>query len=114
MQPAPRDRRSTFRYPSPGTSALATLVHQGRRWRAYVHDVSSEGVGLYAPEPLPVGAAATVELSTTSGLFARTLEFSVRHARELVDGRYLVGGCFTSDRLSREDLAALLARPQLR
>jgi PilZ domain len=109
-----RDRRADRRYQSSSTSALATVVHGGQRWGARVCNVSCDGISLQVPEPLPVGTVVTVEMGTKSGLFARTLEVRVLHARTLLDGCHVLGGCFTSGRLAPEDLAALLTQTQIR
>src|SRR5262249_49616296 len=110
---AQRDRRARHRHQSASTSALATVAYAGRTWRTRVRNVSSEGVSLQAPEPVPVGSLVTVCLSTKSDLFARTLEVRVLHAHALADGRHVFGGNFGSARLAAEEVTALLCQPRL-
>jgi hypothetical protein len=93
---------------------VATVAHDGRRWSARLCNVSCEGISLQIPDSLPVGSTVTVELSSKSGLFARTLEVRVTHTRTLLDGCHIFGGCFTSARLTPEEVAALLTQPQVR
>jgi hypothetical protein len=55
-----------------------------------------------------------VDLSNKSGLFAKTLRVRVLHLHASATGYPIFGGAFTSDRLTTDDLCALLTVTQLR
>jgi hypothetical protein len=76
-------------------------------WRfAKILDLSDTGVRLQMKRGFPVGAILAVELSSSDGNFARTVEAQVVRSTEESGGWHL--GCTFVDRLSAEDLAALL------
>jgi len=69
-----------------------------------VKDISLGGLGLLCEQPVPQGTFLAVKLEGTN--YSRVLRGQVRHATP--QGRSWLLGCCLIDRLSSEELAALL------
>jgi len=109
-----RDRRQAKRYQPERPAPCVAVVHFGeQQWKAQVCNLSSEGISLETPQPIPVGSLVKVDLSNKCGLFSRTLEVRVLHIRGTTDGHPVFGGTFPTDRLGAEELFALLTLPRV-
>jgi hypothetical protein len=110
-----RDRRGGQRYcPGRHGPCLAIVHHGERAWPAEVDNISEEGIRLEIPEALPPGTEVEVDLSNKCGLFAKTLRVRVLHLHASAAGFPVFGGAFTEERLTTQDLCALLTVTQFR
>ena len=102
------NRRATVRYQcapaTPGRVALSTDFEFQRAW---VLDLSANGVGLYMSRPLKAGATLVIQLKASSLQKIYELSARVVHATALPAGDFRIGCEFMSG-LSDEDLDALL------
>lgn len=104
------DRRSDQRYVlAPEARCVVVVATPGNRLNAQLRDVSTGGVGLVLEARVEPGALVHVELSNRSGLFARSLPLLVVHVAEMDSGQYLIGGAFGPERLSTDEVRALLS-----
>jgi PilZ domain len=104
--PACYGRRAAFRYLCNQTNP-ARVSNAGVVWRlAWIHNLSSTGVGLILGESVDPGTELVIELLTPGGARG-AVHGRVVHATHRPDKNWLVG-CTFAQPLSRDELEALL------
>ena len=104
---ASTNRRASVRYLcAPATPGRVAAVETQEFLRAWVLDLSVRGVGLLVSRVIPAGQAVHVVLKTAAG---KSFELPARVARATQQGGddWIIG-CELLDRLSDDDLDALL------
>src|SRR5262249_4531549 len=109
QQPVANERRACVRF----TTELEALCQPGSGrldstwWLARICNISAGGLGLVIRRRVQPGTILTVDLDSPARNSARTFHAQVRHATTGTDGMWVVG-CVLANRLSDEELQALL------
>ena len=107
-RPSLDNRRATVRYLcAPATPGRIVLVEKQEMQRAWVLDLSANGVGILLSRPLEVGLFVLIRLKSTAGDRTFELPAHVAHSTKQHGGDW-VTGCELVERLSADDLDALL------
>jgi hypothetical protein len=102
------ERRAVERYPcrrSPFVRVLARPSFQ--MYRAFLQDVSPEGLGLVLDRSFDVGTLLAIQLRTLHAGVSGILTARVIHATPQPDGSWLLG-CRLNRRLTEEEIFHLL------
>jgi hypothetical protein len=107
--PATRaNQRATVRYQcAPATSGRVVLTADLEFQRAWVLDLSLQGVGLSMSRPVKAGTALVIQLKSSSNQKSYELSALVVHATATPAGDFRVG-CEFIRAITAEDLDALL------
>lgn len=97
------ERRRCGRRPAVRLKSVLT----GLIWRAAIHDVSEQGLGLISPRRLELGAVLLIQVEDPDVGFKGTMTGQVRHATRQSDGSWRVG-CRLLQPLTKFQLFALL------
>ena len=106
--PVRLERRAFERYPcrrSPFVRVIARPNFQAHR--AFLQDVSLEGIGLILDRPFDIGTLLAVQLRSTHTGVSGILTAKVIHATQQGDGSWLVG-CTLNRRLTDDEICHLL------
>jgi len=103
--PAVGDRRVSVRRLC-GKEALSRpdVVPENIVWEGIVHDLATDGVGVWITSPFPPGTTLAIELLHREN--ARPLQAEVVHTTP--QGNGWLHGCALVDKLSNDELQALL------
>jgi hypothetical protein len=102
----PTEHRTTKRVPGDTIGPLQLRAESAAlSFSVKVRDVSIQGVGLIAHQCFASGKSLLIEAGP-SGSLPTELTATVRHAKTLPDGRWLLG-CSFSRHLTLDDFAAL-------
>jgi hypothetical protein len=106
--PRKTERRSALRHPvNPEASHIAWVAGSIQPARGRVRDIAVDGIGVLLAAQPAEGELINLQVTSKSGLFARTLELQPHRVVAQKDGTYLVGGTIVTQ-LSGEELEALL------
>ena len=105
--PVPTENRVVPRLPGDTVGPLQLRADSaGLSFSAIVRDVSIQGIGLIAHQAFDPGTSLIVEAGPSAKRLATELTATVRHARSLPDGQWLLG-CMFSRHLTTTDFEAL-------
>jgi hypothetical protein len=109
VRPQPRgNARATVRYRcAPATIGKVVVEGDHELQHAWVVDLSTTGVGLALPRPVPSGIEATIQIRGTNGTKIYDLTVRVIHCTEQPHRDWAVG-CEFVQPLSLDDLDNLL------
>jgi serine/threonine protein kinase len=108
------ERRKWRRWPCTLATVceVAPCIHDGSEeapdsWEGVVRNLSARGIGILLPRRFEPGTLVTVVLQTPSGSFRRSLGLRIRRVVRTPDGRWFVGGMFSTE-LSRDEVRCLV------
>ncbi|MCI0684191.1 MAG: PilZ domain-containing protein [Gemmataceae bacterium] len=100
------NHRATVRYRcAPATSGKVFLADDQELRRAWVMNLSKQGIGVLLPRPVPVGAYLTIQMRASQGAVSMTGH--VVHATLHGQGEWLIG-CEFMQPLNDDELEELL------
>ncbi len=102
------NKRATVRYRcAPATIGKLYVSDDQEYQHAWVLNLSTQGIGLILPRPVPVGTFVVIHIKSTDANRTYELAGNVMHCTSLPHGEWNVG-CELVQALSSEDLDLLL------
>lgn len=107
-EPQGIERRASTRYPcNLATSCRLIAVVEGDAWPGRVRNISVGGISLVLSHPVDSDTLLSIELSSTTRQFSRTVQVRVVYCIEHPSGDYILGGAFVNP-LGDDELKAFL------
>ncbi|HEY1860115.1 MAG TPA: PilZ domain-containing protein [Gemmataceae bacterium] len=105
----PKDRRAAIRCsPFRMTPCYITSAAEGVAAAAWVHNLSSQGVGIVGGPWIAPGAVVQVEMINAGHTYVLALEMQVTRAEQASTGGHFLGGQFTRKLIYTELLPFLI------
>lgn len=102
------NRRATIRYRCAPATIGKVFAASGHEFqRAWILDLSLQGIGMHLPRPIDSGTLVLVVIKSNDGAKSFELSAKVMHCHALPQGEYFVG-CELTKLLTPDDLEQLL------